>query len=75
MNKIDYQVELWTTRQKLENNGVFQPVEEMVKKGLIIKNPEDKKSKYSNLLLGRTQDEDFLKALKKLLYIINVKNK
>ena len=58
MNPIEYQLKLWQTRSELQRKAIFKPINEMVKAGIIEKDP-----KYTNFLLGRVKDEEFLEKL------------
>ncbi len=58
MNKIKYQLLLWETRLDIEKKGISKPVHEMIKLGLIKDYPNN-----HNYLLGRMQNEEFLKKL------------
>jgi len=53
-----YQRKLWKVIGELQHKGVYKPINEMVKAGIIEKDP-----KYNNLISGRVKDEQFLEQL------------
>lgn len=58
ITNVDYQLRLWQVRSKLQSKGIVQPINEMLKRGLIKKDPRN-----NALILGRIRDEKFLDKL------------
>jgi len=54
----EYQLELWRTRSELQRKGIHKPVNEMIKAGLLEKDPNN-----SNYILGRIRSKEFLEKL------------
>jgi len=61
MKNVKYQLRLWQIRSELQSKGIHKPVNELIK---LKKITPDKR--FSNLLLGRTEDPEFLKMLEDL---------
>jgi len=55
---VEYQLTLWKVIGELQHKGVYKPINEMVKAGIIEKDP-----KYKNLISGRVKDDEFLEQL------------
>jgi hypothetical protein len=58
MDPIKYRLKLYTLRSQLQDNGILQPVNEMVKLGILKKD-----TKNWDYLLGRVLNEEFLEKL------------
>ena len=54
----NYQIKLWQTRAELKGKGIHKPVNEMIKAGLLEKDPNN-----SNYILGRIRNKEFLQKL------------
>lgn len=64
MKTTEYYMRFWTARHELEELGVKQPLNELIKLRLI--RPS---SKNTNISLGRQQDFEFLKSLEMMVKI------
>lgn len=65
INGVEFRLELFQTRSKLQKKAISKPVKEMIQNGLWEKTNND-----NNFLAGRIISAEFLKTLKKLEHSI-----